>query len=128
MLAGPLLQMRLGAHPHFAFARRLRASLSPQALYRAIQPPSTNSGVPVTYDDASEARNTTAPVNSSSSPHRPIGICATNSLYFTGSSRSERFMSVAKAPGQMAFAVTPVPAHSSASTRVRLMIPAFDEA
>jgi len=49
----------------------------------------------VIYDDASEARNTTAPVSSSSSPQRPIGIWATNSLYFTGSSRSDRFISVA---------------------------------
>src|SRR5262245_42143325 len=57
-----------------------------------------------------------------------MGIWATNSLYFTGSSRSDRFISVAKGPGQIAFAVTPVPAHSSANTRVRLMTPAFDDA
>src|SRR5438874_1343964 len=37
-------------------------------------------------------------------------------------------MSVANGPGQIAFAVTPLPAHSSASTRVRLTTPAFDAA
>ena len=51
-----------------------------------------------------------------------------NSWYFTGSSSSWRFISVANGPGQIVFTVTPVPAHSSASTRDRFMTPAFAEA
>jgi hypothetical protein len=55
------------------------AYLTYPASYLAVQPPSTNSELPVTNDDASDARKTAAPVNSCSSPHRPIGICFTNS-------------------------------------------------
>src|SRR6478672_725608 len=39
--------------------------------YRAVQPPSMKREVPVTKEDASDARKTMAPVSSSSSPHRP---------------------------------------------------------
>lgn len=37
----------------------------------AIQPPSTRSECPVTYDDASDARNSTGPAISWRTPHRP---------------------------------------------------------
>src|SRR5437588_10572933 len=57
-----------------------------------------------------------------------MGICRTNSWYVAGFSSNCRFMSVANGPGQIAFAVTPLPAHSSASTRVKLTTPAFDAA
>ena len=40
----------------------------------------------------------------------------------------DRFISVPNGPGQIALAVTPVPAHSSASTRVRLTTPALADA
>src|SRR4051812_43930093 len=96
--------------------------------YHAIHPPSTNNGIPVTYDAASDARNTAAPATSCSSPQRPMGILATNALYFSGSASSGLFMSVANGPGQMAFTVTPLSAHSSASTRVRLSSPALADA
>src|SRR5215510_1196693 len=102
--------------------------INSQWLYLAVHPPSTNSPLPVTNDAASDARNTTTPASSCGSPQRPIGICATNSLYFTGSSSSVRLSSVPNGPGQIAFTVTPVPAHSSASTFVRLTTPAFDDA
>ena len=96
--------------------------------YCAVQPPSTNRAEPVTKDAASEARKSAAPVISCSSPQRPMGIFSTKALYFTGSFRSWRFISVAKGPGQIALTVTPEVAHSRASTRVRLMTPALAEA
>src|SRR6266550_5441380 len=100
----------------------------PKFVYQATHPPSTNNGIPVTYDAASDARKTAAPVTSCNSPHRPIGILATNALYFSGSARSGLFISVANGPGQIAFTVTPRLAHSSASTRVRLSSPALADA
>src|SRR4029079_10758641 len=95
-------------------------------VYCAVQPPSTKSRLPVTKDEASEARKTTAPAISVSSPHRPIGIFATNAAYFSGSFISGRFISVPNGPGQIALTVTPCVAHSSASTRVRFAIAAFE--
>src|SRR3954468_5214341 len=86
------------------------------------------SDVPVMNDDASEARKTTAPVSSSSSPQRPIGMLATNCWYACGSFSSCLFMSVANGPGQIALHVTPLPAHSRPQTRVRPSTPALDEA
>ena len=41
-----------------------------RAVYSAVQPPSSTSAEPVISDDASEARNTIAPVSSSSWPSR----------------------------------------------------------
>src|SRR5690606_39085292 len=73
--------------------------------YLAVHPPSTKSALPVMNDDASEARKTTVPASSCGSPQRPIGICATNSLYLTGSSSRVRLSSVPNGPGQMALAV-----------------------
>ena len=46
--------------------------------YQADQPPSTTTFEPVTYDDASEARKTTAPSASRASSIRPIGERAAN--------------------------------------------------
>src|SRR6476646_9527969 len=96
--------------------------------YRAVHPPSATRQLPVVYDEASDARYTAAPAISCTSPQRPIGICATNCLYFSGSFISGRFISVPNTPGQIALTVTPVPAHSSASTRVIPSTPAFEEA
>ena len=42
----------------------------------AVQPPSTKSWLPVTKDDASEARYTTAPASSSGLDHRPSALLA----------------------------------------------------
>ena len=94
----------------------------------AVQPPSINSVVPVIYDDAGDARNNAAPTISCSSPHRPMGILATKSAYFLGSSSSGLFMSVANGPGHKALTVTPLVAHSNANTRVRPSNPALDDA
>src|SRR5215831_9169538 len=47
-----------------------------RVVYHADQPPSTTRFAPVTYEEASEARNTTAPTNSDASAMRPIGIRA----------------------------------------------------
>ena len=46
--------------------------------HQADQPPSTTRFAPVTYDDASEARNTTAPTASETSISRPSGERAAN--------------------------------------------------
>src|SRR4029078_3988783 len=42
--------------------------------HRIVQPPSTISTSPVTYDDASETRKTTGPTNSSGRLRRPRGV------------------------------------------------------
>ncbi len=60
-------------------ARLTRKTTDGRHSYCAVQPPSTNSDAPVMKDDAGEARKTTAPASSSSSPQRPIGIFLTNS-------------------------------------------------
>src|SRR3954454_14684870 len=80
------------------------------------------------YDDASDARKRAAPAISCNSPHRPIGILATNAAYCAGSFSNGRFISVANGPGHRAFTVTPRPAHSNASVRVSPRRPAFDDA
>src|SRR5262245_31351619 len=100
----------------------------PTHCYCAVHPPSTNNALPVTYAEASEARKTAAPAISCKSPQRPIGILETKSRYFAGSLSNCLFISVAKGPGQIAFTVTPLGAHSSASVRVKPKIAAFDEA
>lgn len=43
-------------------------------LHHAVHPPSITRFAPVMYVEASEARNTIAPLNSSASAMRPIGI------------------------------------------------------
>ena len=42
--------------------------------YQTVKPPSTIRSWPVTYDEASEARNTAAPCSSSTSAIRPRGV------------------------------------------------------
>src|SRR3954447_15223926 len=57
----------------------LRAALRPgnkDQLYSAVHPPSTTSDEPVISADASLARNTTAPIRSSTVPRRPSFIFA----------------------------------------------------
>ena len=49
--------------------------------YSAVQPPSTTSAVPVTSAAASDARNTTAPIRSSTVPSRPSLIRRTTSSW-----------------------------------------------
>ncbi len=44
--------------------------------YLAVNPPSTNSSVPVMYDASSEAINSTALATSMGRPSRPMGIAA----------------------------------------------------
>src|SRR5882672_12494033 len=96
--------------------------------YCAVHPPSTNNAPPVMNAEASDARKIAAPAISCNSPQRPIGILETKSRYLAGSLSNCLFMSVAKGPGQIAFTVTPLVAHSSPSVRVKPIIAAFDEA
>ncbi|MEY5016760.1 MAG: hypothetical protein RIS92_3118, partial [Verrucomicrobiota bacterium] len=51
---------------------------------------------------AGDARNRIAALSSEISPQRPTGILDRNCSYFTGSSKSDRFISVANGPGQSA--------------------------
>src|SRR6185437_8241721 len=77
--------------------------------------------------DASEARNSAGPVISCSSPQRPMGILETKAAYCCGLLSRGLFMSVPKGPGQRALTVTPLVAHSRASTRVRPSNPVLEE-
>ncbi len=72
---------------------------------------------------AGEERKRMAALSSEMSPQRPTGIFDRNCSYFTGSSSRERFISVAKGPGQRALTVTPVPAVSSDCVRMSWMTP-----
>lgn len=91
--------------------------------YWAVHPPSIVTHVPVIKLFAGEARNRIAALSSEISPQRPRGILDRNCSYFTGSSSSDRFISVANGPGQSAFTVTPVPAVSRDWVRMSWMSP-----
>src|SRR5262249_9202890 len=59
--------------------------LDPLGDHQADQPPSTTRFEPVTYDEASEARNPRAPIASCSSSIRPIGDRAAKASRNSGS-------------------------------------------
>ena len=66
---------------YYAMLYAARAALSEEDRstpidHHADQPPSTTRFAPVTYDEASEARKTTAPSASPASSMRPIGTRA----------------------------------------------------
>src|SRR6202040_2525907 len=72
-----------GGHGFVAKLERVRTGVDQSThdgllllLYFAMKPPSTARVCPVIYPEASEARNTVAPVRSSSLPLRPIAVCA----------------------------------------------------
>src|SRR5947209_10996331 len=87
------------------------------------RPPATRSTAPVTYDAASERRNTTASATSAAVPARAIGV--------VGAKRSMRpggWISVAMMPGATALTRMPSPASSRARPSVMDSIAPFDAA
>src|SRR5712691_3676478 len=85
----------------------------------AIQaPPSTAMYWPVTWRDASEARNTIAPFRSSSPPIRWSGVAAMTDCTTFSNNPCDIFEG--KKPGQTAFTLMLYLPHSDASARVKL--------
>src|SRR5438477_434977 len=89
------------------------------------RPPITRMVSPVTYDDASEARNTHASAMSSGRPSRPSGICSSCSGAPGGRWRCSGYhsawrRSVSMKPGITMLARTPKGPSSAASARTRL--------
>ena len=113
--------------------RTIRKRMRNRRLRPAVTGPSTRrrsgSTLPVMNDDPDEARKTTRATPARRvRPSGPSECWRTNSWYFTGSFSSGRFISVPNGPGQIALTVTPVPAHSRASTRVSDVTPALADA
>src|SRR5262249_41661786 len=73
-------------------------SLTPQP-YSAVQPPSITIAEPVISEDASEARNTIAPVSSSSWPSRPSLIFDSTSSRNALFSKNGRVIGVSRNVG-----------------------------
>src|SRR5262249_31660131 len=67
--------------------------------YSAVQPPSRTRAAPVINDDASEARKTIAPVNSSSCPSRPSLILESTSSRKALFSKNGRVIGVCRKVG-----------------------------
>src|SRR6185312_3641788 len=70
-----------------------------QEDHSAVQPPSKTSAEPVISDDASEARNTMAPVSSSSWPRRPSLILPSTSSRNALFSKNGRVIGVSRNVG-----------------------------
>src|SRR6185369_6684595 len=110
------LRFRTGKSRLFRDAGRIHYWFTPLAK----NPPSTASTCPVTKLAASDAKNTAAPTNSSTSPKRPMGVRARNSLERGEPPvTSERLSSVINTPGAIAFTHTPCFAHSIAKDLVK---------
>src|SRR5690606_36617485 len=74
----------------------LRMPSHPADQTTAVMPPSTKMFCPDTKLDASEARNSSAPVSSAKDPHRPAGVrCVSHALKASSSTRA-RFITLAK--------------------------------
>src|SRR5882724_325423 len=85
----------------------------------ARKPPSTVSTCPVTKLAASEARNTHAPVSSSTLPNRCIGVRRRSSCARGVPFSNAEFSSVRNTPGAIALTQTPYRAHSIAKDLVK---------
>src|SRR6516225_2288055 len=102
-----------------------RAGSRPRLLNQTmLEPPSTARYWPVTWRAAWLARNTTAPLRSSSSPRRWSGVWSITICPTLSSSPADIFEG--KKPGQIAFTLMLYLPHSAASARVKLMAAAFD--
>src|SRR5437870_3271840 len=88
----PLYPVKMGC------VRRLALRVRRQA-YSAVQPPSRTRAAPVISDEASEARKTIAPVNSSSWPSRPSLILESTSSRNALFSKSGRVIGVSRKVG-----------------------------
>src|SRR3546814_4055129 len=73
----------------------LRSESTPANGQSAVQPPSTTMLVPVTSEDASDARKTTAPMRSSTVPRRPSLILSRTERMKSGSSKNGFVIGVA---------------------------------
>src|SRR5439155_469759 len=91
----------------------------------AVQPPSTKMQAPVTYELASEQRNTTVVAISSGRAHRRSTLRSAYALYHSGFDLIGAVSGVSTTPGAMAFARTPRGPSSAASARRSWTIPAF---
>src|SRR3546814_10442981 len=79
----------------------LRSESTPANGQSAVQPPSTTMLVPVTSEDASDARKTTAPMRSSTVPRRPSLILSRTERMQSGSSKNGFVIGVAMNVGAM---------------------------
>src|SRR3954447_4258860 len=95
--------------------------------HRIVQPPSTIKISPVTYDDASETRNTTGPTNSSGRPRRASGVRSRTACSFASScSPAAPGMNTSMYAGANALTRMPCGAHSSASDLVIMLTPPLE--
>src|SRR3954470_16479421 len=90
------------------------------ASYQALQPPSATTFAPVTYEDASEARNTTGPTTSPALAIRPTGM---RSAYASRNSCGWSFQTRARVS---VLTWTPLFAQYVARYRVRLYSADFE--
>ena len=95
-------------------------------MFPADSPQSTGRTAPVMAEAASEARKATARATSTGSTMRPSGYQRSSCLSTSGLRRARSFQSgVRTVPGQTMFARMLYRPNSSASARVRLIMPAF---
>jgi hypothetical protein len=93
-----------GSTPYPDLHRLDRASLTWRrrtASHSAVQPPSTTSAEPVMSAAASDARNTTAPIRSSTWPRRPSLIRLSTSCRKAGSAKNGCVIGVSMKVGQI---------------------------
>src|SRR3954470_15518151 len=91
----------------------------------AVQPPSTASTEPVTNDEASEARYTTAPASSSGRAQRPNAPFCAYASYHSGFALICAVSGVSTTPGAIALTRTPAGPNSAAAVRNSWTRPAF---
>ena len=92
-----------------------------------VQPPSTISTSPVTYDEASDTRKTTGPTSSSARPRRANGVSSRIACSFASScSPAAPGMNTSMYAGEKALTRMPCGAHSSASDLVSMLTPPFE--
>jgi tripartite-type tricarboxylate transporter receptor subunit TctC len=94
------LYRRIVADPRLKLNLAIACFLCPSRnTHSAVQPPSSTSAEPVISDEASEARNTMAPVNSSSWPRRPSLILPSTSSRNALFSKNGRVIGVSRKVG-----------------------------
>ena len=102
-----------------SFIRSLLKNVQALTGYSAVQPPSTTRLEPVIKADASEARNTTAPITSSTCPIRPSLILESTLSAKALSSKYGRVSGVSMNVGAMALLRIPCGARSRAMALFR---------
>src|SRR5829696_694545 len=89
----------------------------------AVMPPSTNRTCPLTKSEAGEARNTRAPIRSSTLPQRPAGVRPLTHALNSSSSTRALVSSVSKYPGASALAWMPEGPRSAHRPLVSMTMP-----